>query len=419
MPVDMKLVRVVTNQSRLMSSRPEQAGFWGRLQAALSDWETQLAHQNLRLELVRTDELAGGGRCEEAQRIRRHLADLRKQKEADYTLILGGDEIVPFYRLPDPVTELIPEADYWAKENDRLIYSDDPYVSDDDLLFRPKQPIGRFPNGDGQDNDLVIELLERSTRYHQHGGDTVCRLAFTTQSWQWQSRATWPLASYWYVCPPWRLPRTPYDPAPACPVSSEVLVGKTLHYYNLHGQKNGDWLGECECEWLSDPGENTMSFAPCQPPALSVAQVPVLPPAIVFSSACYGGFTTRPRPMQNLALCFLRQGAIAFIGATARSYTVGPLPGEDEIGSLRYSDRLAQTFFELVERNQATGPGQRIGEIVQTIKNDYHLTYRFFQHPLDFKTLWEVILYGDPTLIPFRQMNLQEGVYETDGQQSE
>jgi hypothetical protein len=411
---NIKLIRVVTNRTRLISSRPGDAGFWDRVQETLSAWEAELARQKLRAELVLTDELSGGGRCDEARRIRRHLFALRNQQKADYTLILGGDSIVPFYRLPDPVMEMVVEADFWARENDRLIYSDDPYVSADDLLFRPEQPVARFPNGDGQQDDLLIELLDRSTRHHRAGWDRVCRIAFTTQSWRAQSHATWPGIGFWYDCPPWRLPSPAEDANPECRITPGLLADKTLHYYNLHGWKNSGWMGECDCAWLANAQENGMKYVPCRPPAVNIDVVPHLPAAVVFSAACYGGFITRPRPAQNLALRFLRQGAVAYVGATARSYTAGPIPGQEQ--PLRYSDLLAQTFFELIEENQARTPGWRMGEIVQTMKNDYHLTYRFFQQPLDFKSLWEFVLYGDPTLIPFGQIVNGESVHGTHGQ---
>ncbi len=406
MSANLKLVRVVTNRSRLMASRPGDPTFWDRVRTALAGWEAELDAQGMRMDLVLTDELVDGSHNAKAKRIRQHLVHLQEEEKADYTLILGGDRVVPFYRLPDPVVELVAEADHWASENDRLIYSDDPYASyEDTYLYKPKHPIGRFPNGQGQHDDLLVELLQRSTRYHRESWDSVRRVAFTTQSWQQQSRTTWPAVNHWYECPPWRLPSA-HDPTPDHAISPSLLIDKTLHYYNLHGQKNNAWTGECACEWTLDARRDDWRFAQCQPPALSVTQIPTLPPAVIFSAACYGGFTTRPRPTRNMALRFLQQGAIAFIGATARAYTVGPLPGQP----LRYSDLLAQTFLQLVEENLAASPRRRIGEIVQAVKNDYHLAHRFYQHPLDFKTLWEFVLYGDPTLIPFRRVETGEEV---------
>ncbi len=393
MPLKMKLVRVVTNQSRLAASRPGDPQFGDRVRAALHEWEVALRGQAIRAELVPTDDLVGGSRRVEAKRIRQHLVQLQEEQKADYTLILGGDNVVPFYRLLDPVQDMT---------NDRFVYSDDPYVSyDDTYLYKPKHPVGRFPHGQGQRDDLLVELFQRSVYCHRQGWDSIQRVALTTQSWRSKSRLTWPKMASWYECPPWRLSSAPHDPAPACTIGPDLLAAKTLHYYNLHGQKNDEWLGECDCEWITNAYQNDPYPLPCQPPALSVAQIPDLPPAVVFSSACYGSFITRPKPPTNLALGFLRQGALAFIGATARAYTeIYPLE------SLRYSDLIAHTFLKMVEENQATSSQRRIGEILQAVKNDYQLGYD--PRPPDFKTLWEFVLYGDPTLIPFGSIATQE-----------
>lgn len=408
-----KLIRVVTNKSRLEASRSDDPKFWDRLQATLDGWEKELKHQRIQTQLVCTDSLTATGSEAEAESIRQHLIDLQEAKKADYTFILGGDDVVPFYRLPDPVEDIT---------NDHLIYSDDPYVSyEDDYLYKPKHPIGRFPHGQGQHDDLVVELLQRATRYHRASWDSVHRLALTAQAWRLQSEATWPLVKYWRECPPCRVPSGDDNPPPPHAVGPGLLAGKTLHYYNLHGQKkdNDNWLGECNCEWILRAHEGSPLFLDrCRPPALTVAEIPLLPPAVVFSGACYGGFITGAGPARNLALGFLRQGAIAFIGSTARSYTVIPLPDQDPGMSLRYSDLLAQSFLQLVEANQAMSRGRRIGEIVQAIKDDYHLAYRFSHRPMDFKTLWELVLYGDPTLIPFCPVTAQEKAYASNQQWS-
>ncbi|MEJ2557751.1 MAG: C25 family cysteine peptidase [Anaerolineae bacterium] len=401
-----KLVRVITNQSRLEASHSDDPEFWSRVEAALDGWEEELQHQGIRVQLVCTDSLADTNGEAEAENVRRYLIDLQEEKKADYSCILGGDDIIPFYRLPDPVEDIT---------NDHIICSDDPYVSyEDDYLYKPKHPIGRFPHGQGRQDDLVVELLQRATRLHRAGWDSVNRLALTTQAWRLQSRATWPAMSHWYECPPCRVPSTDDNPSPPHVVGPGLLAGRTLHYYNLHGRRrdNDNWLGECNCEWiLGAHGGSPLYLDRCRPLALTVAEIPLLPPSVIFSGACYGGFIPGPKPARNLALGFFREGAMAFIGSTARSYTVVPLPDQDPSASLRYSDLLAQNFLQLVEANQARSPGRRIGEIVQAIKDDYHLTYRFSHRPIDFKTLWELVLYGDPTLIPFYPVTVQEKAY--------
>lgn len=55
-------------------------------------------------------------------------------------LIVGGDEVVPFHRLPNPTDDL-----------DVEVLSDNPYATRDSNYFIPEWAVGRLPGGCGTD----------------------------------------------------------------------------------------------------------------------------------------------------------------------------------------------------------------------------------------------------------------------------
>ena len=70
-------------------------------------------------------------------------------------LIVGGPEVVPFHRLPNPGGRCRTE-----------VLSDNPYASLGENYFIPEWPIGRLPGGSSNDPaDLVAALRSLTRRY--------------------------------------------------------------------------------------------------------------------------------------------------------------------------------------------------------------------------------------------------------------
>ena len=63
-------------------------------------------------------------------------------------LIVGGPEVIPFHRLPNPTDDM-----------DREVESDNPYSTLDSNYFVPEWPVGRLPGESGQDAGMLIEQL--------------------------------------------------------------------------------------------------------------------------------------------------------------------------------------------------------------------------------------------------------------------
>ena len=79
----------------------------------------------------------------------------KKGQRIGAVLIVGGAEIVPFHKLPNP-----------TDDNDSEVMSDNPYGTLDSNYFVPEWPVGRLPGEIGPDAGLLIEQLRKATKYH-------------------------------------------------------------------------------------------------------------------------------------------------------------------------------------------------------------------------------------------------------------
>ena len=70
-------------------------------------------------------------------------------------LIVGGDPVVPFHRLPNP-----------TDDEDGEVTSDSPYATLDANYFVPEWPVGRLPGEKGSDPGLLLDGLRQMQRYH-------------------------------------------------------------------------------------------------------------------------------------------------------------------------------------------------------------------------------------------------------------
>ncbi len=94
-------------------------------------------------------------------RLKLSLADLdralaKKGARIGALLIVGGPEVVPFHRLPNP-----------TEDADDYVLSDSPYSTLDSNYFISEWPTGRLPGGSGSDAGLLLEQLRNLVTYHQ------------------------------------------------------------------------------------------------------------------------------------------------------------------------------------------------------------------------------------------------------------
>lgn len=311
-------------------------------------------------------------------------------------LIVGGAEVVPFHKLPNPTDDV-----------DSEISSDNPYATLDTNYFVPEWMVGRLPGESGQDAGLLLEQIRNIEHYHIHytirvpwwqqilnvirqfgrfqnllkKSKSVLSKSYSNLGY---SAAVWKEASQFVFKPIGEEKSMLISP----PITSggfkaERITNAPLGYYNLHGlEDSADWYGQRD---LSNPDAG-LDYPVALSPRDLVKNSKA--PRVVFSEACYGGYLDGKKESESIVLRFLAIGTLSFVGSTCIAYgSVGtPLIGADLLGNqfwkgmskgLTAGEALMQAKVDLVqEMNQRQG----------------------FLDGEDQKTLISFVLYGDPLI---------------------
>jgi hypothetical protein len=310
-------------------------------------------------------------------------------------LIVGGPEIIPFHRLPNPLDD--PDAD---------VLSDNPYATQDANYYIPEWPVGRFPGESGKDAGLLLQQIRQATRYHRGAAsyfrdrkykkwldadwwrkcilklfspNTARGFGYTAAVWRRSSQAVFRAAGQHRA-----LLASP--PQESTALSGTVPLGASLGYYNLHGvPDSAEWFGQRE---FNDPLPG-----PDYPIALTPSNLHPNGnhPDIVFSEACYGADLRGEKTAHSsIALRFLSIGTMGFVGSTCTSYGAVTMP-------LAGADLLAYRFWKLLRE------GHCVGEALLQAKIQYAqdlMRRQGFLDGEDQKTLISFVLFGDPLTLP-------------------
>jgi hypothetical protein len=299
-------------------------------------------------------------------------------------LIVGGDEVVPFHRLPNP-----------TDDSDADVPSDSPYGALDTNYFVSDWPVGRLPGEQGSDPGLLLELIQTVTDYHANGLkktstlDSILRavffwdqpwakyfsnIGFTASVWRRSSLVTFrPVGEgrNLFLSPNGKT--SSFDPRKL----SKAQIG----YFNVHGIEDGsDWYGQ------KDPTENVSG--PDFPIALRPADIQKnsSAPRIVYCEACYGGHIFGKQEKDSIALTMLSKGVLAMIGSTTISYgsVTTPLIGADLFGYL---------IFKNLREGLSVGASMAKSKVEFVREMNRRQSYLDGE---DQKTLISFVLYGDP-----------------------
>lgn len=304
-------------------------------------------------------------------------------------LIVGGPQVVPFHQLPNPTDDV-----------DEEVLSDNPYAALDSNYFVPEWPVGRLTGENSPDAGLLLQQIRQSVKYHtqavqnpkalQRIGNLINILNFFT----FLRRGNHKVASFGYTASVWRRSSlAAYRPVGegrslliSPPQSSgsfnpTKLTHTPLSYYNLHGLADtAEWYGQRDPYEVGEGSE--------YPVALSIKDLPKngSAPKIIFSEACYGGFTNEKTEKDSIALRFLSIGSMAVVGSTCISYgsVTTPLVGADLLGFLFWS-ALKEGYSVGEALSQA-----KVGLVREMNKRQGYLDGE------DQKTLISFVLYGDP-----------------------
>ena len=272
----------------------------------------------------------------------------RKWGSIDFLLILGGDDVVPFFRLRNP-----------CEDGDDAVFSDNPYASRDGDYLIPDRACGRIP--DNKDALFITAQLEKT---QAHTGRS---FGISAKVWKEASRNV-----YRQIGDPKDLKLSP--PTDHTTFKRSWLRNKDFLYFNLHGSRiSANWYGQSGDEYpIALAPENISEAA-----------------GLVASEACYGAYILKKTHKEALSLRFLRENRIwGFCGSTTIAY--GPaIPPSGE------ADLLVKYFFEYVKQ------GLTLGESLRNAKLDFArkaLRRHGFLDDDDQKTILQFVLYADPTL---------------------
>ncbi|MGQ9827139.1 MAG: tetratricopeptide repeat protein [Roseiflexus sp.] len=298
-------------------------------------------------------------------------------------LLVGGDEIVPFHRLPNPLSD-----------DDITVLSDNPYATDDPAYTAPQRMVARLPDGNTGNPSFLFAQLDRLTAYHygsrpqshralhfsgrrrERDGVELDALSagYCAEIWKNASRAVLDALMPGVLlntCPPHLAERLDLD----------VLRDRRLLYFNLHGASGfPNFYGQPDAVWSGAATRLPVALRPDQVDA-SMADGTLL-----LCEACYGAEIVGRTVESSIPLQALAHGALAFVGATVNAY--GSLT-EQVIGA----DLLFQRMMTHLAR------GEPIGRALHQARLDFaQEMYRRqgFLDDVDIKTLIEFVLLGDP-----------------------
>ncbi|MDO9085763.1 MAG: hypothetical protein Q7U53_06115 [Anaerolineaceae bacterium] len=299
-------------------------------------------------------------------------------------LIVGGNEVVPFHRLPNPTDDV-----------DDEIMSDNPYGSLDNNYFVTNWPLGRIIGEKGQDAGLLIQQLRQIVKFHMQPKsmnrvwERIVRSFTDIFTYKY-------LSSFGYSASVWKkssatvykslgetrsLHTSPNGKKQT--LSKQDLVSNDFGYFNLHGLiDRPEWFGQRD---FLDPPGNDYPIALSPNDLLNNGKSP----KVVLTEACYGGHVFGKNENESIALKYLSLGTNVVIGSTSTSYgSVAP--------PLIAADLFAQLFWQHIRE------GYLVGECFQRAKIAFVQEMMKRQGYLDGedqKTLIQFVYYGDPFFI--------------------
>ncbi len=285
----------------------------------------------------------------------------QKQTPLEALLLIGGDDIVPFCRLPNPVQR--PEDD-----PDTEVLTDNPYASVDDEPLVVERAIGRLPDAAESSPDLLVKVLSSASDLHLHPRALSVSFGLSASVWALASQNV-------YASAPGPRPLELSPPTVEANFQPPWLNATWLSYFNLHGMEKSDaWYGQIG-----------VTYPPAVRPLL-VAPADVAG-TVFFTEACYGANIVRKATNQAISLTALNGGAACFVGSTKIAYGPASPPATD-------ADLLGIDWVQNLLAHQAFGKAFMLAK--QSFFKECSALSLFDETAQ--KTLLEFVLYGDPTL---------------------
>ncbi len=302
-------------------------------------------------------------------------------------LIVGGPEVVPYHKLPNPVADI-----------DAEVPSDNPYGTLDENYFVPEWPVGRLPGGAGSDPGLLLDILRHVSEHHM--GKNENKISLWAMFLKWLSNLFAATAkhdqSFGYVAEAWKLAsqdvfktiqeRGDLVTSPPYGKDSEIPVPKTRYgYFNLHGVEDSP-------EWFGQKDFTNGSAGPDYPVALRPQDINAYDdaPLFVFSEACYGAHLKGREIEDSISLKYLSRGSHAVVGSSVTAYGSVSAP-------LIAADLLASLFWKFINQGISSGIALQKAKIEMAREMNARQGYLDGE---DQKTLISFLHFGDPLASP-------------------
>ncbi len=283
----------------------------------------------------------------------RNVFNEAEKEGATSFVIVGGDDVIPFFRLKNPASD----------DGDEIVYSDNPYASKDNDYFIPERSLGRIP--DGNNAVFLICVLENfiGIKKDKRKGKFGC----TAFEWIKASKEVYKAVNgrTLKISPPIRSNN----------IETKWINKKKFFYFNLHGSEETKY-------WYGQKGENyPVAFSPENLNDVNCINV------VIFSEACYGANIINKCLNDAISLKFLERKAICVVASTKIAYGPSEPPSTD-------ADLLGKLFFKEIINKESFGIALMKAKqnfVVESSKKGY-------LDSSEKKTLIEFVLYGDPDL---------------------
>jgi len=302
-------------------------------------------------------------------------------------LIVGGPDVVPYHKLPNPLADSDPE-----------VPSDNPYGTLDENYFIPEWPVGRLPGGAGNDPGLLLEMLRHISEHHMGKNEGHKSLWEIILEWLTNLFAgtIQHNQSFGYVAEAWKSAsevvfkliqeRGDLVTSPPYGKETEIPVPVTRYgYFNLHGVEDSpNWYGQKDFT-KGEPG-------PDYPIAMRPEDINAYDdaPLFVFSEACYGIHLKGREIEDSIALKYLSRGSHAVVGSSVTAYgSVSP--------PLIAADLLAAHFWKYINQGFTSGIALQKAKIQLAREMNARQGYLDGE---DQKTLISFQHFGDPLASP-------------------
>ena len=302
-------------------------------------------------------------------------------------LIVGGPDVVPYHKLPNPVADI-----------DAEVPSDNPYATIDENYFVPEWPVGRLPGGAGNDPGLLLDMLRNISEHHmgKNGKDMTIWERFLEWLTSLFKRAAMHNHSFGYVAEAWKSAsqdvfktiqeRGNLVTSPPYGKDTEIPVPVTRYgYFNLHGVEDSpDWYGQKDFTNGSAGPDYPVALRPQDINAFDDA------PLFVFSEACYGAHLKGREIEDSISLKYLSRGSHAVIGSSVTAYGSVSAP-------LIAADLLAEHFWKFIDLGLSSGIALQKAKIEMAREMNSRQGYLDGE---DQKTLISFLHFGDPLASP-------------------